>query len=112
MNTNSFKKVVIDFSIVNSLNEMHAVLAEVFGFPDFYGKNVNALIDCWSSLRSPEDEMTRITIAQDELVLLEVKGMTHLDQIMMNHFITAVEGVNERFKEELGQLPMILLLPM
>jgi RNAse (barnase) inhibitor barstar len=59
------------------LEEIHEASAQVFGFPDFYGKNVNALIDCWSSLRFPEDEMTNIIVAKDELVPLEVIGMAH-----------------------------------
>ncbi|WP_442872765.1 barstar family protein [Chitinophaga sp. 212800010-3] len=36
----------LDFSNINELAQMHQLLKEKFGFPDFYGKNVNALIDC------------------------------------------------------------------
>lgn len=106
------KKLSVDFSQVKNLGEMHEALAKVFDFPDFYGKNVNALIDCWSSLRYPEDGMTGITIAHDEAVLLEVKGMSHLDQLMMNHFTVAVEAVNERAVEEMAEQPLIFLLPV
>ncbi|MNJ97373.1 Barstar (barnase inhibitor) [compost metagenome] len=107
-----FKKLSVDFRQVNTLDEMHDVLAKVFDFPVFYGKNINALIDCWSSLRFPEDEMSGITVGKDELVLLEVKGMHHLDQIMMNHLIIAVEDVNKRSMEKIEQQPLILLLPV
>lgn len=36
----------IDFKNVKTLKDMHYMLKEIFGFPDFYGYNVNALIDC------------------------------------------------------------------
>lgn len=107
-----FKKISVDFRQVNTLDEMHEALMKVFHFPDFYGKNVNALIDCWSSLRYPEDEMVGVTIDKDESLLLEVKAMSRLNPIMMNHFVNAVEGVNERFIEEIGQEPLIILLPV
>jgi hypothetical protein len=29
------------------------------GFPDFYGANFHGLVDCWSSMRSPEDKRLR-----------------------------------------------------
>lgn len=105
------KKLSVDFSQVNNLEEMHDALAKVFSFPDFYGKNVHALIDCWSSLRFPEDEMSGITAEKDEVVLLEVKGLSRFDLIMMNHFIISVENVN-RFSIERMGLPLILLLPI
>ena len=105
------KKLSVDFRQVQNLEEMHNALAKIFDFPDFYGKNVNALIDCWSSLRYPENGMVGVSIDKDESLLLEVKAMSRLDPIMMNHFVNAVEGVNERSMEEWGQQPLILLLP-
>lgn len=36
----------IDFKNVKTLKDMHYMLKEIFGFSDFYGYNVNALIDC------------------------------------------------------------------
>lgn len=48
---------------------MHEYLKKEFGFPDFYGANVNALIDCWTSLRFPEDGMVEITIEDNEVII-------------------------------------------
>ena len=36
--------VELDFSEIQDLERMHLLLKKKFGFPDFYGKNVNALI--------------------------------------------------------------------
>lgn len=106
-----FKKITVDFRQVRDLQQIHEILAEAFLFPDFYGKNGHALIDCWSSLRFPEEGMTGITLGQDEVLLLEVKGVTRLGRLLMQ-FVAAVEAVNERAVKEMGQQPLIVLLPM
>ena len=38
--------LTIDFSSVKSLDDLHGLLKEKFGFPEYYGKNLNALWDC------------------------------------------------------------------
>ena len=39
-------------------NDFHGVFAEAFGFPDFYGRNINAWHDCMFSLETPTDRMS------------------------------------------------------
>ncbi|MBQ2815831.1 MAG: barstar family protein [Clostridia bacterium] len=51
----SFKEVtenpiVLDFSACNRFRDVHSVLKEKFGFPDYYGKNWGALWDCLHGL--------------------------------------------------------------
>jgi len=36
----------------------HDVFQRVMGFPSFYGRNMNAWIDCMTSLDCPKDGMT------------------------------------------------------
>ena len=38
--------VVLDVSACHCLGELHAVLKEGFGLPDYYGENWDALWDC------------------------------------------------------------------
>lgn len=99
----------IDFSGVEDLNSMHEILKESFGFPDFYGKNVNALIDCWTSLRFPEDGMTMITLDKEEVLLLRVKSFPLNKCILINHFLVAVQAVNERYITREANAPINLL---
>ncbi|MFM0375819.1 barstar family protein [Paraburkholderia strydomiana] len=37
----------------------HRLFAQIFGFPTFYGSNMDALIDCLSHLDEPEAAMMR-----------------------------------------------------
>ena len=51
MDKNAFKKIVdnkikLDFTDCKYLGEIHKVLKETFGFPEYYGENWDALWDC------------------------------------------------------------------
>ena len=93
------KKIRLDFSKVNTLEEMHLMLKNTFGFPDFYGSNVNALIDCLSSIRYPEDGMSHVILdSVDDYLILELKNFSNRDKFIINHFLTSIEGVNEKNK--------------
>ncbi|MEO6588279.1 MAG: barstar family protein [Pyrinomonadaceae bacterium] len=48
----------------------HSVCKEAFGFPDFYGNNMNAWIDCMSYL-SEDVGMTKFKLAEDEMLHIE-----------------------------------------
>ncbi|MBP3200504.1 MAG: barstar family protein [Lachnospiraceae bacterium] len=42
------KSFVLDFRNVNNFEEVHNVLMKAFDFPEYYGKNLDALNDCLS----------------------------------------------------------------
>lgn len=42
----NMKNYVLDFRKVNNIDEAHKILKETFDFPDYYGKNLDALNDC------------------------------------------------------------------
>jgi hypothetical protein len=93
------KEIEIDFSNINDLNQMHEVLKEKFGFPDFYGKNVNALIDCWSELRDigeVDETMCDFNLEKEDTLLIITKKLSHKKDIIVNHLIVAIEAVNKR----------------
>lgn len=61
------KRVSVDMSKVCDWNSFHDLFSSVFGFPDYYGRNMNAWIDC----------MEDFGIGDDCLVL-ELQGMAAL----------------------------------
>lgn len=93
----TLKKIKLNFIEINTLEEMHTMLKDTFGFRDFYGNNVNALIDCLSSLRYPEDGMSKFILnSVDDYLVIELKNFTSRDKIIIDHFLTAIKGVNDK----------------
>jgi RNAse (barnase) inhibitor barstar len=60
---------------ITDWTSFHHVFAEVMGFPDFYGRNMNAWIDCMTSLDSPDDGMTKIHCAPPDVVVLHLEDL-------------------------------------
>ena len=44
------KIVVLDAKMLGEKKQAHAYLKEVFGFPGYYGKNLDALHDCLTDI--------------------------------------------------------------
>jgi hypothetical protein len=63
----------LDGKAIVSWDAFHTACAREFGFPDFYGRNGNAWIDCLSYI-SEGDGMSRFVLEPDELLRIEVAG--------------------------------------
>jgi len=50
----------------------HATFARVMGFPDFYGKNMNAWVDCLTYLDEPGDGMSNVVLYQGDILTLQL----------------------------------------
>jgi hypothetical protein len=61
----------LDGEKISNWPAFHDECKEAFGFPDFYGRNMDAWIDCMSTLRE-EDGMTRFRMRADETLEIQV----------------------------------------
>lgn len=103
------KKISVDLSRTRTTEQLHAVLKNVFGFPDFYGSNYPALVDCWSSLRYPDDGMSAVVLdALDDRLELHVSDLASCSEDVIRTLISAVEAVNNRAR--LNGLEEVILL--
>jgi hypothetical protein len=103
------KTIKIDFLEIKTHEDFHNKLSKIFGFPEFYGKNINALIDCLSSLRYPEDEMSETILKKNESLILDVRNINLLKNDILKELLIAIEAVNKRERNR-KRLPSIYLL--
>jgi RNAse (barnase) inhibitor barstar len=102
--------VQIDGRRMGDWPSFHQESREKFGFPDFYGCNMDAWIDCLSGLRDAEG-MSSIVLGPEEVLHIE---LTHLASLQSRapHILAALEdcidAVNERYTED-GQGPALQL---
>jgi len=65
-------KVSLDCDGIRDWQSFHEPFASAFGFPDFYGKNMNAWIDCLTCLDDPDAGMTNVHCSPGSVMVLEL----------------------------------------
>jgi hypothetical protein len=67
--------VKLDTCRIRDWDTFHDVFAEAFGFPDFYGRNVDAWIDCMTRLDDPADGMSSIHAPPGGVLVLQLENV-------------------------------------
>ncbi len=96
---------IVDF------DSFHEESRRVFGFPDFYGRNMNAWIDCLTYLYDG-DGMSRFTLRQGEVLRIEVvsAGRWRRDSPeTLDALVDCTAFVNQRYVAA-GQAPPLHLV--
>jgi len=94
---------------ITDWDTFHSVFAETMGFPDIYGRNLNAWIDCMTYF---DDGMTRFTVAPGDMFHLEVadtKDFAERLPEIFQAFIECAAFVNSR-RHEKGEPPILALI--
>ena len=84
----------------------------VFGFPEFYGRNMNAWIDCLSSIDLPDDGMTNVHCEAGDTVTINLEYSESLKQRCPDQHDAIVEctsAVNLR-RIEIGEAAVLVLV--
>ena len=89
----------------------HSYFQREFGFPEFYGRNMNAWIDCMGDLDKPENGMTGISIRKGEFLVLRITHVEELKTNAMDIYLALVEcsAFVNRSRMEVGDLPLLIL---
>ena len=67
--------VKLDCQRMRDWDTFHDVFAETFGFPGFYGRNMNAWIDCMTDLDDANAGMTAIRIQPGNVLTLQLEAV-------------------------------------
>lgn len=103
--------VAIPVDEIVDWDSFHVVFARELGFPDFYGKNMNAWIDCMTSVDEPEDGMTSVHGTKEAGLLLNLGDCTEFAKRCPEQYeaiLDSVGFVNHR-RMEAGEEPVISL---
>lgn len=99
-------EVTINFNKIANWESFHSVFSEVMGFPDFYGNNNNAWIDCMSYIDDKESGMSKVTVSPGESLEMLIVGTEQVTEKVPEVFIGFMEivaAVNQRFIESRTQ---------
>jgi RNAse (barnase) inhibitor barstar len=103
--------VQLDGKKIGTRNAFHTECQLAFGLPDYYGRNMDAWIDCLSSLRE-DDGMTKFKLGPDESLQIEVLHSAMLRRRAPEIFDALTEcasAVNECYAE-MGEKPALNLV--
>jgi len=67
--------VVLNCNRISDWESFHSVFIELFGFPSFYGRNMDAWIDCMSYLDEPAAGMSSVTVPVGGVLTLQLDGV-------------------------------------
>jgi hypothetical protein len=88
----------------------HSECKTVFGFPEFYGNNLDAWVDCLSYLRDDEG-MSKFKLADNEILTIEITHsagvQTRLPELLED-LSMCIDLMNERY-EDYGENPALAL---
>ncbi len=105
--------VRLNANLINDWASFHLVCKEAFGFPSFYGMNMNAWIDCLLYL-THNDKMTEFVLSEDEMLHIELTDTREFNSRLPEIFDALVECcafVNNRYIEagENVRISLVLL---
>ena len=105
------QNVQIDGSKITDWESFHDHFFETLGFPEFYGRNMDAWIDCMTSLDAPEDGMSSVHVTHGDTLLLCISGARDFKKRCPDIYAALVECsafVNYRRIETGGQAILAL----
>jgi RNAse (barnase) inhibitor barstar len=103
--------VPLDCNNIKDWDSFHNEFARVFGFPDFYGRNMNAWVDCLTSLDAPEDGMTSVHCEPSSVMTLELANVKAFANCCPEQYDAVIEcsALVNRRRLEMGDPPVLAL---
>jgi RNAse (barnase) inhibitor barstar len=100
--------VAIDAAVITDFASFHEAFQRELGFPEIYGHNMDAWIDCMSELDDPMSKMTKIHGSAEDPVVLHLYNAGDIPREVFEALNEAAAYVNWKRIED-GQ-PAILML--
>jgi len=100
----------IDARKLKDSSGLHTAMGEAFGFKEGYGKNLDALVDCFTNLDNPKLALSRLQVFPGTVILLALENYdpTGPSFAQVKALTDVVAFVNWR-RLERGQPPVLAL---
>lgn len=96
---------------ITNWSTFHDVFDEALGFPAYYGRNMDAWIDCLTYVDDPATGMTRVTVGAGDVLTLQIEAVDEFARRCPEQYDALIECsafVNWR-RIETGERPIIAL---
>ncbi|WP_216328791.1 barstar family protein [Deinococcus aestuarii] len=103
--------VSLDTTKIYNWASFHKICAEAFGFPDFYGQNMSAWVDCLTYLHEG-DGMSRFILGEGEhlfVLLLDFEAFNQRVPDIAEALLSCTAFVNRRYLEQ-KEMPRLALV--
>ena len=103
-------EVVLDGQRITGWESFHAECKQAFGFPEFYGANMNAWVDCLTYLYDA-DGMSHVVLQPGEQLHIRVRDADTLRRRqpeILQALVECTEFTNRRYREA-GEAPALAL---
>lgn len=100
--------VTVDCLRITDWSSLHDLFTEAFGFPDFYGRNGSAWIDCMTNL---DADFSKVQVARGEILVLQLENAESLKKqapAILRDILEMSAFVNWR-RIEVGEPPVLLV---
>lgn len=104
--------MTLPVGMIKDWESFHVVSKQAFGFPDFYGHNNNAWIDCLEYL-GDGDGMSKYELMPDERLFIHLpdfKDFSEKCPEIAIGLLECVAAVNSEYLRR-GDLPRLVLVP-
>jgi hypothetical protein len=101
----------IDASRIRDWDSFHSEFSNTLGFPDFYGRNMSAWVDCMTNLDDPDAGMTKISVHKGEVLSVVIENAADFKRRCPEQFTALLESAafaNGRRIEQ-GEPPVLAL---
>ena len=103
--------VELDTRGIHEWKTFHEVFRQAFGFPDFYGRNMDAWIDCMTNLDDPGAGLSAVHTGADGVLTLQLEHSDDFAARCPHQYAAIIECsafMNLR-RLEVGKTPILLL---
>jgi hypothetical protein len=104
--------IIIPVERIHDWGSFHHVFQETLGFPEFYGRTMDAWIDCLTSVDAPVDGMSTVSVKRRSILIMQIDEPFVFQKRCPEQYDALIECtafVNFR-RCEVGEGPVLALL--